>query len=159
MTKTKKGGNKVELISQLANQYLDIKVVSDFGKALLTIGTVVLLIAILMLLSYLLKKLIFKLYLKNSNETVQNAVTSIIYHLDEFADKMSNKEKRKEAINNVKDLFVWRAIPIPSFIIGIIIDLEVAEIRKLQKKAENVKDPYLHPDEEAEKEKEEDDKK
>lgn len=159
MTKTKKGGNKVELISQLANQYLDIKVVSDFGKALLTIGTVVLLIAILMLLSYLLKKLIFKLYLKNSNETVQNAVTSIIYHLDEFADKMSNKEKRKEAINNVKDLFVWRAIPIPSFIIGIIIDLEVAEIRKLQKKAENVKDPYLHPDEESEKEKEEADKK
>jgi len=152
MTKTKKGGNKVELISQLANQYLDIKVVSDFGKALLTIGTVVALIAILMLLSYLLKKLIFKLYLKNSNETVQNAVTSIIYHLDEFADKMSNKEKRKEAINNVKDLFVWRAIPIPSFIIGIIIDLEVAEIRKLQKNAENVKDPYLHPDEEPEKE-------
>lgn len=159
MTKTKKGGNKVELISQLANQYLDIKVVSDFGKALLTIGTVVLLIAILMLLSYLLKKLIFKLYLKNSNETVQNAVTSIIYHLDEFADKMSNKEKRKEAINNVKDLFVWRAIPIPSFIIGIIIDLEVAEIRKLQKKAENVKDPYLHPDEEPEKETKDDDKK
>ena len=159
MTKTKKGGNKVELISQLANQYLDIKVASDFGKALLTIGTVVLLIAILMLLSYLLKKLIFKLYLKNSNETVQNAVTSIIYYLDEFADKMSNKEKRKEAINNVKDLFVWRAIPIPSFIIGIIIDLEVAEIRKLQKKAENVKDPYLHPDEEPEKENKEVDKK
>ena len=159
MTKTKKGGNKVELISQLANQYLDIKVVSDFGKALLTIGTVVLLIAILMLLSYLLKKLIFKLYLKNSNETVQNAVTSIIYHLDEFADKMSNKEKRKEAINNVKDLFVWRAIPIPSFIIGIIIDLEVAEIRKLQKNAENVKDPYLHPDEDPEKEPKDVDKK
>ena len=159
MTKTKKGGNKVELISQLANQYLDIKVVSDFGKALLTIGTVVALIAILMLLSYLLKKLIFKLYLKNSNETVQNAVTSIIYHLDEFADKMSNKEKRKEAINNVKDLFVWRAIPIPSFIIGIIIDLEVAEIRKLQKNAENVKDPYLHPDEEPDKEPKGDDKK
>jgi len=159
MTKTKKGGNKVELISQLANQYLDIKVVSDFGKALLTIGTVVALIAILMLLSYLLKKLIFKLYLKNSNETVQNAVTSIIYHLDEFADKMSNKEKRKEAINNVKDLFVWRAIPIPSFIIGIIIDLEVAEIRKLQKNAENVKDPYLHPDEEPEKENKEVEKK
>ena len=159
MTKTKKGGNKVELISQLANQYLDIKVVSDFGRALLTIGTVVLLIAILMLLSYLLKKLIFKLYLKNSNETVQNAVTSIIYHLDEFADKMSNKEKRKEAINNVKDLFVWRAIPIPSFIIGIIIDLEVAEIRKLQKNAENVKDPYLHPDEDPEKEPKDVDKK
>ena len=72
---------------------------------------------------------------------------------------MSNKEKRKEAINNVKDLFVWRAIPIPSFIIGIIIDLEVAEIRKLQKKAENVKDPYLHPDEEPEKENKEVDKK
>jgi len=140
----------VELISQLANQYLDIKVVSDFGKALLTIGTVVLLIAILMLLSYLCKQLIFKLYLRNSNETIQNAVTSIIYKLDEFADEMSNKDKRKEAINNVKDLFVWRAIPIPSFIIGIIIDLEVAEIRKLQKKAETVKDPYLHPDETSE---------
>ena len=59
---------------------------------------------------------------------------------------MSNKEKRKEAINNVKDLFIWRAIPIPSFIVGIIIDLEVASIRKLQKDVEKYKDPYLHQD-------------
>jgi len=143
----------MDLVAQLANQYLDIKVVSDFGKGLLTIATIILLICMLMLVSYAVKWLIFKLYRDCSNETVQKAVTDIIYYLDHFADNLSNKEKRKEAINNVKDLFIWRAIPIPSFVIGIIIDLEVAEIRKLQKKTELYKDPYLHPDEDVEEEK------
>ena len=139
----------MELISQLANQYLDVKIVSDFGKAMLSIITIILIICLLMLVSYAVKWFIFKLYRDCSNDTVQEAVTNIIYYLDHFVDNLSNKEKRKEAINSVKDLFIWRAIPIPSFIIGIIIDLEVSEIRKLQKKTEEYKDPYLHADEEV----------
>ena len=138
----------MDLIAGLFKEYLDITVVSEFGKAFATIATIVVIIGILMLLVHLFQRLVFKLYLSNSSARVQSAVTNIIYHLDHFADHMSNKDKRKEAINNVKDLFIWRAIPIPSFIIGIIIDLEVASIRKLQKDVEKYKDPYLHQDDE-----------
>ena len=148
----------MDMIAELFKKYLDITVVSEFGKAFITILTIVLIVAVLMLIVHLFQRLVFKLYLSNSSETVQNAVTDIIYQLDHFADHMSNKEKRKEAINNVKDLFIWRAIPIPSFIIGIIIDLEVASIRKLQKDVEKYKDPYLHHDE-AEEDDEPEDKK
>ena len=136
----------MDLVAELFKKYLDITVATEFGKAFITILTIVVIIALLMLIVHLFQRLVFKLYLSNSSETVQNAVTDIIYHLDHFADHMSNKEKRKEAINNVKDLFIWRAIPIPSFIVGIIIDLEVASIRKLQKDVEKYKDPYLHQD-------------
>ena len=136
----------MDLVAELFKKYLDITVATEFGKAFITILTIIVIIALLMLIVHLFQRLVFKLYLSNSSETVQNAVTDIIYHLDHFADHMSNKEKRKEAINNVKDLFIWRAIPIPSFIIGIIIDLEVASIRKLQKDVEKYKDPYLHQD-------------
>lgn len=142
----------MDLVAELLKKYLDITVASEFGKALATIMTIVLIIALLMLVVNLFQKLVFKIYVSNSSESVQRTVTNIIYHLDHFADHMSNKDKRKEAINNVKDLFIWRAIPIPSFIIGIIIDLEVASIRKLQKGVEKYKDPYLHPNDECEEE-------
>ena len=138
----------MELVAKLLKEHLDITVATEFGKAFATIITIVLIIALLMLVVNLFQKLVFKIYVSECSEKVQRAVTDIIYQLDHFADNMSNKEKRKEAINNVKDLFIWRAIPIPSFIIGIIIDLEVASIRELQKGVEKYKDPYLHPDEE-----------
>ena len=137
----------MDLVADLLKKHLDIVVATEFGKAIATILTIVVIVALLMLFVNLIQKLIFKIYISNSSEKVQKAVTHIIFHLDHFADHMSNKQKRKEAINNVKDLFIWRAIPIPSFIIGIIIDLEVASIRKLQKGVEKYKDPYLHPDE------------
>ena len=140
----------MDFVADLLKKHLDITVASEFGKAFSTIMTIVLIIAVFMLFVNLFQKIVFKIYVSNSSENVQKAVTSIIFQLDHFADHMSNKDKRKEAINNVKDLFIWRAIPIPSFIIGIIIDLEVASIRKLQKGVEKYKDPYLHPDEECE---------
>lgn len=139
----------MDFVADLLKKHLDIVVATEFGKAFATIITIVVIVALLMLIVNLIQKLIFRIYVNNSSEKVQKAVTGIIYHLDHFADHMSNKQKRKEAINNVKDLFIWRAIPIPSFIIGIIIDLEVASIRKLQKGVEKYKDPYLHPDEES----------
>ena len=136
----------MELVAKLLKEHLDITVATEFGKAFATILTIVLIVAFIMLIVNLFQKLIFKIYVHASSEKLQTAVTNIIFYLDHFADSMSNKQKRKEAINNVKDLFIWRAIPIPSFIIGIIIDLEVASIRKLQKGVEKYKDPYLHPD-------------
>lgn len=142
----------MDLVAGLMQKYLDITVASEFGKALATILTIVLIIAILMLLVNLFQKLVFYIYTHSGNEKLQEAVTNIIYYLDHFADNMTNKQKRKEAISNVKELFIWRAIPIPSFIIGIIIDLEVASIRRLQKDAEKYKDPYLHEDDPDEEE-------
>ena len=143
----------MDLVAKLLKEHLDITVATEFGKAFATILTIVLIIALLMLVVNLFQKLVFKIYISEGSEKIQSAVRNIIYQLDHFADNMSNKDKRKEAINNVKDLFIWRAIPIPSFIIGIIIDLEVASIRKLQKDVEQYKDPYLHPDEESDDEK------
>ena len=125
----------------------DTVVLSDFDKALMLILTVVACVLSILGLAYIVKYIIFQVYLKCSNAKVQEAVRGIIYELDKVADEMSNKEKRKEAIRSVHDLFIWRTIPIPTFVIGIIIDLEVAAIRSLQKQIENEKDPYLHEDE------------
>ena len=128
----------------------DTVVLSDFDKALMLILTVVACVLSILGLAYIVKYIIFQVYLKCSNAKIQEAVRGIIYELDKVADEMSNKEKRKEAIRSVHDLFIWRTIPIPAFVIGIIIDLEVAAIRSLQKQIENEKDPYLHEDENEE---------
>ena len=133
----------------MITSHFDMGVVSDFGKVFNMIFTIVLIVAAVLAWLYLFKWVVFKIYIKTTNETIQSAVTDIIYQLDSLADSMTNKEKRKAAINGVRDLFIWRAIPIPSMIIGIIIDLEVAAIRKLQKQMASEKDPYLHPDEEV----------
>ena len=128
----------------------DTVVLSDFDKALMVILTVIACVLSILGLAYIVKYIIFQVYLKCSNAKIQEAVRGIIYELDKVADEMSNKEKRKEAIRSVHDLFIWRTIPIPAFVIGIIIDLEVAAIRSLQKQIENEKDPYLHEDENEE---------
>lgn len=125
---------------------LDLGMVSDFGKALWTLVTLVGIVLLIMLILFIVKWIIFKVYCKCSNPDIQEKVTTIIYHLDSLADQMSKKEKRNEAINTVKDLFIWRSIPIPKFVIGVIIDLEVKAIRTLQKDAADEKDPYLCPD-------------
>lgn len=130
---------------------LDEAILKQFGSVWTMIFTLICIIGALLIVSYIFKWIVFKLYVKCSNQTVQNAVVNIIYELDKLADNMSNKEKRNEAIRTVKDLFIWRAIPIPGFVIGIIIDAEVAAIRKIQKDTANNKDPYLHKDEDVKK--------
>lgn len=132
---------------------LDLNMASDFGKALWAITTLIGIIALGMGILFIIKWIIFKLYCNCSNPEVQEAVTKIIYHLDSLADQMSNKEKRREAIRAVKDLFIWRSIPIPEFVIGVIIDLEVKAIRTLQEDAADEKNPYLCPDESCEEDK------
>lgn len=127
----------------------DSGVANEFNKMLLIVATIIACISVILAVLFIFKYIVFKIYCKCSNETVQKAVADIIYELDELADNMSNKQKRKEAICAVKDLFIWRNIPIPNCIIGIIIDLEVKAIRKLQASVASEKNPYLHEDEDV----------
>lgn len=71
----------------------------------------------------------------------KDAVQSVIYKLDEFADYLENAEKRRLAIQQINDVLGWRRILIPSAIIGWIIDTEVAVIRKMQTATDT---PNLH---------------
>lgn len=127
----------------------DNTMLGQFNNAFNVIFTLIAIVLAIMLLSYIIEWVIFKIYVKCANEKIQNAVTKIIYKLDEAADDMSNKEKRQHAIDTVKDLFIWRSIPLPSFVVGIIIDCSVSIIRSLQKNAEAYKNPYLHPDDDG----------
>lgn len=74
----------------------------------------------------------FFLFAKLEENKLKTKLREIIYEIDKFADMMKNSEKRLLAINRVKDLFGWLRFGIPSFLIGIIIDAEVATIRKMQ---------------------------
>ena len=137
----------MEYLTELASKYLDLNVVGDFEKVLLLFGTIVFCILALLLLLFILKIICFEIYTHCSNEDIQEAVTEIIYKLDEFADTMSNKQKKQAAINDVKSLFIWRNIPIPNCVIGWIIDAEVKVIRKLQKKYGKEKEVDLYHEE------------
>lgn len=138
----------MDYLTELAAKYLDLKVVGDFEKILLLIATIVVCMLGLLGILYILKYICFMIYTRCSNEDIQEAVTSIIYKLDEFADHMDNKQKKQEAINDVKSLFVWRSIPIPACVIGWIIDCEVHAIRSLQAKFNDEKVVDLHHEDE-----------
>lgn len=69
------------------------------------------------------------------------AVQKIIYELDRHADQMENKEKRATAVQAVMDLLGWRRIIVPKVLVGWLIDLEVAVIRKAQTATDT---PNLH---------------
>lgn len=63
---------------------------------------------------------------------LRERIRSVIYYLDEWADGMDNASKRAGAISAVSQLLAWRKILIPTALIGILIDLEVAAIRRMQ---------------------------
>ena len=134
--------SKVFSVTELNNSVL-----SDFNKAWILIVTIAAVILLCLGILALIKGVIFYIYLKCSNESVQEAVKDAIFQLDAVADNLSNKEKRRSAIETVRSLFMWKAIPIPTCIIGLIIDLEVKIIRIMQKNVAAYKNPYLHPDE------------
>lgn len=147
-----KGGyNILDALFRMIAEHTDSGIVNDFMRVFDMLFTLIGIVLIGLVILYIIKWIIFMIYCKTTNETIQSAVNSVIYELDELADNMSNKEKKRLAVNTVKDLFIWRAIPVPTCIIGIIIDLEVAAIRKLQKNIAHEKDPYLHPDDEVSK--------
>ena len=80
----------------------DSGVANEFNKMLLIVVTIIACISVILAVLFVFKYIVFKIYCKCSNETVQKAVADIIYELDELADNMSNKQKRKEAICAVK---------------------------------------------------------
>ncbi|WP_371379291.1 N-acetylmuramoyl-L-alanine amidase [Sporomusa aerivorans] len=90
---------------------------------------------------------LFVLYAKLPNGQLQGIIRSIIYRLDELADKLENEEKRAVAIQQINTLLGWRNIFVPKELIGWVIDTEVAAIRKMQKVTNT---PNLHDDPDSE---------
>lgn len=89
----------------------------------------------------ILAMLLFILFAKLPNGKFRETIRSIIYKLDELADAMENSQKRATAIQEINSLLGWRKIFIPAFLIGLVIDTEVATIRKMQQATHT---PNLH---------------
>lgn len=84
---------------------------------------------------------LFVLFSRLPESKLKENIRSIIFELDKFADSMENSEKRRLAIQHIKDILGWRKALIPAVLIGWIIDIEVAAIRKMQKSTGT---PNLH---------------
>ena len=104
--------------------------------------TIIALVAVLYALAFVAKKVVFLIYNRASNEVVVDIMKRFIYNLDEFADNMTNADKRNVAIEKLQGLLSYKLIRRPKFVLGWIIDMQVAEIRRLQ--AESAKDADLH---------------
>ena len=104
--------------------------------------TIIALVAVLYALAFVAKKVVFLIYNRASNEVVVDIMKRFIYNLDEFADNMTNADKRNVAIEKLQGLLSYKLIRLPKFVLGWIIDMQVAEIRRLQ--AESAKDADLH---------------
>lgn len=104
---------------------------------------VILGLTILMILtSYIAPKIVFILYERNTIPGIQDVIKKLIYKLDEYADEMSNLEKRRITAEKINDLVSFNGIRIPKFICGWIVDIQVKRIRELQKECS--KDTDLH---------------
>lgn len=103
---------------------------------------IVVALIVLYALAFTAKRVAFAIYNRATNEFIVTVLTRFIYHLDEFADNMSNNDKREAAIERLQSLLSYKLIRFPKFILGWIVDLQVAEIRKLQR--ESMKDADLH---------------
>lgn len=106
-------------------------------KEVQSLGIVIVVLVSLNIILYAM----FILFARLEESKLKSKLHEIIYSVDEFADTMKNTEKRLIAINRVKDLFGWLRFGIPSFLIGLIIDAEVAAIRKMQ---ESTNTPDMH---------------
>jgi hypothetical protein len=84
---------------------------------------------------------LFILFSKLPESRLKENIRSIIFELDRICDNMENPEKRRLAIQQINDILGWRKILIPSALIGWIIDMEVAAIRRMQKATDT---PNLH---------------
>lgn len=92
----------------------------------------VILIILAIAIAYAGPNVVFWLYGRESSTVTKNMLREIIYNLDEFADNMANEKKRENAITKLKDIISFRGITLPKFILGWIVDKEVAHIRYLQ---------------------------
>lgn len=96
----------------------------------------------LIILSFILPRIAFFLYEHTSSDTTQTMLKEVIYQLDKLADELSNKEKRKKAVLNLQMIVSFKGLRIPRFILGWIVDMEVRQIRQLQKECS--KESNLH---------------
>jgi hypothetical protein len=76
---------------------------------------------------------LFVLYAKLPASKTKEAIRSIIFEIDRFADSMENADKRRVAIQQINEVLGWRKFIIPAALIGWVIDTEVAVIRKMQR--------------------------
>jgi hypothetical protein len=91
-------------------------------------------IGFILYLSYKLPEIIFRMYEENAVPEIQTDITDLIYKLDEFADDMSNEEKREKVITKIQELLTFNnGAAIPHSICGMIVDMQVRRIRQLQK--------------------------
>jgi hypothetical protein len=89
-------------------------------------------VAGILLLANLLIMSLFVLFAKLPKSSLKEEIWSIILELDKLADQMDNSEKRNRAIQRINEVLGWRQIVIPKELIGRVIDMEVAAIRKMQ---------------------------
>jgi hypothetical protein len=75
---------------------------------------------------------LFMLFAKLPESRLKGMIRNIILELDKFTDEMENSEKRNRAIQQINEILGWRQFVIPSALIGWVIDMEVAAIRKMQ---------------------------
>ena len=81
-----------ELLSEVFSvTELNNSVLSDFNRAWILVVTIAVVILLCLAILALIKGVIFYIYLKCSNEKVQEAVKDAIFQLDAVADNLSNK--------------------------------------------------------------------
>lgn len=93
---------------------------------------IVLALVAIFVLANIIASILFVLYAKFPNSGLRYYIEGIIYELDKFADEMENGVKRKIAVQKINDLLGWKRIVVPSALIELIINSEVATIRKMQ---------------------------
>ena len=65
-----------------------------------------------------------------SNPTVKDALTQLLYMLDEQCDNMEIPAKRAQAIIAIQQLLGWRRLFLPTIVVGFVLDLIVKIVRK-----------------------------
>ena len=65
-----------------------------------------------------------------ASPAVKDALTALLYHLDEQCDNMEIPAKRAQVIMGVQQLLGWRRLFLPAIVIGFVLDLIVKIIRK-----------------------------
>ena len=64
------------------------------------------------------------------NPAVKDALTQLLYMLDEQCDNMEIPAKRAQAIIAIQQLLGWRRLFLPSIVVGFVLDLIVKIVRK-----------------------------
>lgn len=64
------------------------------------------------------------------NPAVKDALTQLLYLLDEQCDNMEIPAKRAQAIIAIQQLLGWRRLFLPTVVVGFVLDLIVKIMRK-----------------------------